>query len=413
MASRLQFQQTETGSAMPTQQSAPLQPGNIFTPPVQTAPAPLHQIEPELVGIRSRYVQSKVDYDALAFFGIPLTIAFAIYYQIISIFLEREQKILVIGAFTFFFLNASYLIWDHRRTAELLRNGDAVSATVISFRNGAHFMLVQVSYVSITGEVVETCVKIPPEVVKSEKLYPGSSFTLLVSSENPKHVVPYLLTTNAFSVFPVEATQVSENVSARIAEQVANAPVQIVGRLGAIETELLGVKTREIALSKKQKDKNFWSVFLTSQLIFIALVVFTKAVVSKDNTWIFPILICLSWWNNPSNPFRLQFPSTSLLKDGLPARAIIVDEYEYVASSFAILQETTTVSYTYEYTTFTGKKVTSEFTFPRRHAWQLGLSKGATFTVLYNIRNETDHKPYFQITDAEIIGAMGAKITPA
>lgn len=415
MASRLQFQQTETGSATPTQQSAPLQPENIFTPPIQTTPAPLHQIEPELVGTRSRYVQSKVSDTGLVYCGIQLIVILAISYYVTSKYTDKLHESLVIGTLVFLFLSggAWYVIWDHRRTAELLRNGKAVSATVISFRNSTHFMLVQVAYISNIGELVETCVKIHPEIVKSERLYPGNSFTLLVSPENPEHAIPYLLTTNTFSVSPVEPTKISENVSARVAEQIANAPVQFVGHLGAIEPELIGTKTREITFTKKHKDKVFWSTFLLPLLISIVLIVFTKIPVYKYSNWVYYYVlfcICMYLRNLPSNPFTLHFQSTSLLKDGIATRAIIVDEY--VAPSSATTHEKRTASYVYEYITFTGEKVSDSFVFPVKRAWQLGLSKGATFTVLYNIRNASDHKPYFQITDAEIVGAMGAKITP-
>ncbi len=116
----------------------------------------------------------------------------------------------------------------------------------------------------------------------------------------------------------------------------------------------------------------------------------------------------LAW--RTSNRFALPYESVYLLARGIATRARIVDVY--IAPSSMAKPEKATASYIYEYETFTGAKITGNLVLPVKRAWQLGLAEGATFTVLYSVENFAHYKPYFQIGDAEIVGAMGARITP-
>ncbi|MBC8137239.1 MAG: hypothetical protein H8F28_15270 [Fibrella sp.] len=96
-----------------------------------------------------------------------------------------------------------------------------------------------------------------------------------------------------------------------------------------------------------------------------------------------------------------------LLASGTATRAIVT-HVDAIGASV----ETQIVTFTYRYELPNGKPETGSVVMPQTRAWQLGLEKGATFTVLYDPKEPTAHKPYFQITDAEIVGAMGAKIAP-
>lgn len=307
-----------------------------------------------------------------------------------------------------------FLYWDNRRIRNLLRFGDAYVATVIAVEKGVHYSRVHSVYLSKEGKTTEAIVQVHPDIVASENLTPQTSFTLLVSPDNPKQFMPYFLATRTFSVIPIDATQVSREVSARVAAhrvaaQAASLPAQFSGRFRAVEPELTGLTPRNAALNAKSQRHALWllafaTVYLPMfyalpNLLHIGSALYASLFMGSN--MIFMLIV------SPAMAARNQ---KSLLEVGTPIRAIIVDEEDrtYDANIPLPMHD---IRFTYRRDGNDASELDT-FTIKRSRAWQLGLKLGAVFTLLSDPKNPIRATPYFEITDAEIVGAMGAKITP-
>ncbi len=412
MATRLQFQPTETktGSATPTQLPAPMETGIVTAPRATTATTTRHTIEPELLGLRPRYIKSKTPVLSFAALAISIMLVLPSFFVLSRQHPERITEIFYAVCLTF--LLCSGLQWclssNDRRDKSLLKHGEAHTATVISIEKCTGLSHIYATYIPKTGDTMEAVVKIHPEVVEREGLGPRSPFTLLVSPDNPKVTIPYFLASRTFAVIPIEPTQISRDVSVRIAAQIANRPVQSAGRLGVVEPELLDAAPRRVRITSQEKRVR---LYVAGMLAAIATAYFAAPLFGlhppdhRKDAFLFQMCVL-----SLSLLSVLQGNNRNLLQKGVASRALIIAEEELGESQSTPLEKRS-VSFSYQYE-WNGVLCNGSFTMRRKRAWQLGIAKNATFTILCDAKDKTVMSPYFQITSFEIVGATGAKITP-
>lgn len=306
-----------------------------------------------------------------------------------------------------------FALRQQKSTTQLLRYGKAYPAVIEYIGTGCRFRDSTVGiaywYQDGSGNVVRRISYVGSHLPHFKNLNNGDTFTLLVSPDNENDVLPYF-TVPEDCIVPVEATQISHDVSARIAARIATQPTKFVRNLGTIEPELLGTTPREVRMTRKQISKILWVIGTLPIVFLIVELLFAKVLSFWKESWIYLLFFGPLIASQIPNPFVTYKRHVWWLKKGTPTRAVVVDEF--ISPSSAVSLEDQTASFIYEYETFAGEKVTGNVKFSRRNAWQLSFAKGTAFTVIYNREIGTDHIPYFQISDAEIVGAMGAKITP-
>ncbi len=101
-----------------------------------------------------------------------------------------------------------------------------------------------------------------------------------------------------------------------------------------------------------------------------------------------------------------------LLENGIPCRAVVVDVENQSLDVYNRPSEDL-LKFSYRYETTGGIYRFGYFSLTRRRSWQLAITRGTTFTVLYLADDSEEAMPYFLITGQEIVGAIGAKISPA
>ncbi|MBC8139471.1 MAG: hypothetical protein H8F28_26635 [Fibrella sp.] len=291
----------------------------------------------------------------------------------------------------------------------LLRYGHPFPATVIAIEKCAHDSIVYAVYISNTGQSTEVVIPVPSKILVTESLKPRATFTLLVSPDNPKETIPYFLATKTFTVTAIEATQISHDVSARIAAQARSLPVQSVGRLGPIETELLGEMPRQIRATRSQRRMQAWYFGSIAALATLFVLAYQRGLIPTPSSG-YPFLFQMVGQTLFAHMIGSIRRRNELLRNGIPARALVTAE-EDLASNEQKQIPKREISFLYQFEGH-GAIQYGRFTMQRKRAWQLGLAEGSTFTVLCDSKKPADHVPYFQITDREIVGAMGAKIIP-
>ncbi len=263
-------------------------------------------------------------------------------------------------------------------------------------------------YVDNAGDTVRRTSRESPLAIQSAKLGVGDTFTLLVSPEKEADVVPYFFTTD-FRVVPIEATQISSEVSTRIAAQVITQPIRPAGHLGDIEPELLDTKPRRVRLTGKTQRYIAYMIAVTTLYLPLIYLLPRFLPLGAGGNALLAMLLNVAFLCALS-PVTMARSRKTLLQTGIPFRARIVSEEDLTWDSTVPLPSHT-IRFTYQYERNIGRH-TQTFTMNRSRAWQLGLQAGATFTLLCHANSPTQITPYFQITDVEIVGAMGAKVTP-
>ncbi len=305
-------------------------------------------------------------------------------------------------------------IWIHRkfgdRERDLLRDGIATVAYVDEIEPTQEGFFVRFVYKNSRGDELRKSVQIPTSVFQERQITNGSQVTLLVSPDGENHVLPYFLASK-YRVVPVEATQVSETISARIAAQEIALPVQSFGHLGTIEPEFCGTTPHQVRFTQKQL-RHFWRLTACVPFVFglvdLLWVMFSKRM-TEDAAMVMFFIGPMIAGIFPS-PFASIHERHLRLRRDIATRAVVNAVINRKRGNIRVEKHPLEFSYTYE--TLSGKSINGSFTLPQKRAWQLGLAKGATFTVLYNPSNHADNQPYFLITGVEIVGAMGARITP-
>ncbi|MBC8142910.1 MAG: hypothetical protein H7Y38_15910 [Armatimonadetes bacterium] len=213
---------------------------------------------------------------------------------------------------------------------------------------------------------------------------------------------------------PVVATSVSHNASTRIAAWEAErlaATAKQTGMFGTIEPELLQTAPRQV----RQRNQ-----FREAQLTFAALAL-ASTLGMLYTAYIQPIplhiwmLLPICTLLPPALRVSIAGSDNELLPAqylafGTATRALVTSEDNTTPHKLPV--EKYSIVFRYKYESADGRVHTDHLTVPRSRAWHLGLCEGATFTVLYNPKHPEAHTPYFQITDAELVGAMGAKVSP-
>lgn len=405
MASRLQFQPPTPSVVAPLQE----------TVVANTSFPTTYQIEAELLGTRPRVVVSVPPQLGLSTLITPL-LAIVSILQFVSLYGRvTSGKMPLVIFFCLCILPVIFIIWcvivtykKNKREVALLRRGVATPATITGIEQDKDNFRLAIEYQTLSGQCETVVSSLTEATLSKHNLVVGSVFTLLVSPENDSNVLPYFQVTD-YRVVPIEATQISHEVSARIAAQAARASFQTVGRLGAVEPELLGTTPRLVRATRLQRRTILWGFgFFAAVATFIVV----APQFGIHFNWLlkfqFVFQIGLQFILLPLA--RKKGSSHNLLRNGVPARALIIAE-EDSASDEQTPAPKRTISFSYQFEQ-NGEIQNGSFSMTRRRAWRLGIAEGTTFTVLCDLKKPSAHLPYFQIKDVEIAGAMGAKITP-
>jgi hypothetical protein len=257
------------------------------------------------------------------------------------------------------------------------------------------------------GDVIRNTFWVRPLAIPNKNRTAGSTFTVLVSPEDENDTLPYFLITD-LQVIPVEASQVSHDVSARVAAQIVTQPARSFDRLGEVEPELCVSAPRRVRLTRDQvRLRGFIvGIYATLVTLYFAAPQFGLPIArSKQDLFFFQICI-----QAMTIPLLLQSKSRNLLVNGVAIRALIIAEEDMTESERTSAGDRT-ISFSYQYEQ-DGVLRNGSFEMKRRRAWRLGIGKDATFTVLCDPKDQSIVQPYFQISSFEIVGAMGPKITP-
>lgn len=404
MASRLQFQTPTPHIVAPLQETV-----------VPNTSPTTYPIEAELLGTRPRVVVSVPPQLGLSTLITPL-LAIVSILQFVSLYGRvTSGKMPLVIFFCLCILPVIFIIWcviftykKNKREVALLRRGVATPATITGIEQDTNTFRLTVEYQTLSGQCETVVSSLTEATLSKHNLTVGSVFTLLVSPENDNNVLPYFQVTD-YRVVPIEATQISHEVSARIAAQAARASFQTVGRLGAIEPELLGTTQRIVRATSSQRRYQAWAFgFLAAVATFVVFAPRLGIHLNWFHKFQFVSQILIQAFLSPVT--RQRAGNHNLLKNGVPVRALITAE-EDLASNGQTHIPKRTISFSYQFE-WNGEIQNNSFSMPRKRAWQLGLAEGATFTVLCDFKKPSVHIPYFQIKDVEIVGAMGAKITP-
>ena len=412
MTSQLQIQKPQESATVTTATSPP-QPvaAPIHQPPNVLSAA--HTIEPELLGSTPRLV--KPHNTESQFVGVLLSVMMVCTFW--SLFADAKVgDIRFYGGIVcvvFWVCGQIYIRSKHFRNTErdLIRSGLPVIATVTKcdFYKGGYEVAFQ--YDNRFGSNRYEKVLVSAAIINKHGLIPGSRFTLLVSPDNDADVLPYFLASE-YRIVPVQATDISRAVSAHLAEYDAQVAAKPVGVLGAIEPELSGATPRRARLTRAKARRLQLAMVIVAGFMTYLVLRPLFGVPTSWFSWHF-FLCCLGGQIFVQLGLRSEhggLNDTRYLHDGVPVRAFVTHEENTTPETTPIQNHAIEFSYKYESADSTVQS--GSLILQRKRAWQLGLVTGATFTVLYNPKHPKAHKSYFQITDAEIVGAMGAKITP-
>ncbi len=394
MASGLQFRKTGTSYGLPSRRVPEATATQTLLPRLTA-----HTIPHELLGCHPRWVRLRQAHSARVALGAVATFACLVYlyvaYRGPQGGIGRIDMPLMQGV-----LIGSLLAWhDHtenRRNYGLLRTGDAVPAIVTSLEKESRVTTVRVWYLTKSGEIVSGSVVIPTQQVAEHQLAPDSILTLLLSNGDKPEIMPYCIASRRYEVLPVEATQVSRNVSARLLARAAAVPASPATRYGVIEPELLGATPRPVRTTRSHQKTVVWLIAFVSLAMTLNAIAPTPAGLKA-----FFYIIC----GFAALLFALPFGSKAL-RDGVPARAVVIGEAEGLCAP-----RDGRVTLRYEYRA-KGRLRAGTLTETQSRVRQLGLCAGAAFTVLYLPESPEASAPYFGFKASEIIGAGAPTITP-
>lgn len=378
-----------------------------------------HVIEPELLGASPRYVVPTVPYAAqflpLALLSVSAILTYTGYCQM------PEKAWLLVSPFLLLPCSIALVPMIYKmnmRNRNVLRSGVPHCAVVETvyvarFMDGSH--KVTYRYEAKPGEFVYRMMKIPVAIVTERGITPGFVFTLLVPQDGAGEPLPYFMAT-AHRVVPVAATPISQNVSVRVAEADAARlalSAKATGTSGEVEAELLTATPRQVRTKaqpfwKTQAEYAFIAAFATLAAlyhVYVKPIVFTPGNLLMLTAMIVSQFLTSRYLNKG---VKTLMPA-QLLAHGIPTRATVTHVDDANAPGTPLRKQT--VAFTYRYVLESGQPEKGWLVLPQARAWQLGLCRGATFTVLYNPKEPVTHLPYFQIEGFEIVGAMGAKIT--
>ena len=366
MPSRLQTQPMETKVAAPTALQSVAAP----THQLLTVPPAAHTIEPELLAATPRLVVRD---------NAPRPV----WFNERSYGASREQK--------------------------LLRSGIPVVATIDSVEFERYDFAVGFVYEPGAGNAVRQTANVSEIMVRHCNLASGSQFTVLVSPDDTADILPYFLAAD-YRVVPVVPTDVSRAVSARLAEYDAQVAAQPVGTLGAIEPELLTATPRRVRLTRT--SYRFVSGIVAFCMAYLtAISAFWSLIVENDFAQSFLIVSAMFFVQFVQNTtWDVAAKSFRMLRGGAATRAIVTGSH-VSESTAGSPREKQVLEYAFAFSV-NNKVIYGKFWFNRITALAMGIVEGATFTVVYDPNKPMNHEPYFKITNAEIVGAMGAKITP-
>lgn len=288
---------------------------------------------------------------------------------------------------------------------ELLRTGIPHRAIVADISTDPdvvdEFYTLTYWYQDQYGQEIRGTTKIRREFIDIQKIASGNTFTLLISPTNPEIRMPYFMATQ-FDVISIHATSISQDVSAKISTQITN-------QRGTIEPELLGASPRCVRYSSKRLRYHIKVAACVSVFASCVGVIWSSIPISNPILatallieWVFLCIVFATWEHSQR--------MLALLRNGVATQGIIT-EMRISDASPDTLPVNQSVAFNYEFDGMDGRKRSRTFSTNLSHARQLGLKQGATFTVLTDPKKPVFATPYFQIIDAEIIGAMGAKIT--
>ncbi|MBC8138419.1 MAG: hypothetical protein H8F28_21275 [Fibrella sp.] len=413
MASRLQFQNIGTGYILPSHRAESEQKAQSgFEVPTILLAA--HQIEPELLGSRPRFIRCG-DSSLVSFFWIVQIGVTSLH--AIRLFHAHPDYLwisvcMVVGVISIPFLLHYVTHKMNARKHELLRSGIPHRAIVEEISDTSNLITESCKlaywYQNGSGQPTRTTINVPRNRLSGRVISPGDTFTLLISATDPEEVLPYFLT-KPFEIIPIEATSVSRKVSLRVARKAMWNTLQSVSRLSAIEPELLGATPRPVRMDQENIRVGIGMGFVISSLC-TAIGLFWTAIRHDPalamgvaaGTHLVYVYFAAYW--------KSAFKTRTILQTHLPATAVVekmlvTTGTEYYSAESQILM------ISYKYVSETGEAHSGKFVTKRSRAWQLGICEGASFTVLYKGGNPSEHTPYFRITESEIVGAMGARIT--
>lgn len=419
-------QQQQTVLTQTTKYVAPVAatapPAAAMTPLAETAARlAAHQIEPELLGKRPRVTEWKTAAgywvswvtSALWLAGLFGTLGRAWITQ------SANMSALAFVVTSLFVVSILLARQKLRKQRDLLRYGVAVPAVVqnkvreLPDTGVPGGLRLTFDYLDLSGErqcrmITASTVTRVPEM--------GVTFTVLIHPDAPSEPVPYFSLTD-YRAVEIEATDVSREVSHRVvAVQIAETKARAsAGSLGAIEAELLGAAPRRVRYRETHRRQCATAIGALAFLATLAAVFgallrtlpFDPAACAWAALLLTPAL--LVWAGFDVFVLAERRRMRRLLRSGVATRAL-------VTASVTLGDMTSPkglVSFVFRYERPDGSLGNDRVTVTRGRAWQLGLADNATFTVLCDPKPPYAVMPYFQMGDAEIVGAMGARVTGA
>ncbi len=397
-------------------------PSVAYTTPLPTTGARLaeeklldiHQIEPELRGMTPRLVcriarprPAEVWVYSLCFVPVLILYLFKIYQFFIRYPSSRTSLAVVIATVILFgWVLLRWVLAQINKMPNLLRYGDAVSAVITGICEGANNTVVYVRYRALAGHSIGASLPRSPQTITEMGLSTNSTMTLLVSPKDDQDVLPHFQTRAGFEVLPDQKTAVSHAVSARLQAQT----VPSLGISNRIEPELRLATPRPVRVSREYFHPMMGSgVAIATYATAIALI--WNKIVSDWSVAVICAIVGNLLYVYLEAYWRSVRVSYDVLRHHLPASAKIHSVIPMGEATTHSLKDQK-LQFLYGYRTPTGAVYERQFICSRQQACQLGLTEGATFTVLYDPDRPDKSTPYFSIRNAEIVGALGAKVTP-
>ena len=367
-----------------------------------------HTIEPELLGNRPRLLRWEMPANYLSRWVLPAIWGGLILQSALDMWQTHRAYFFSILMMMLMavILGLSVSTGETRRKRRLLRYGIPAPAFIQNVTVAGKNWLMAFDYLDADGVPQSRTVTVPNAQTCPAA---GDTMTLLVSPEDASEFSPYFALQTEYRVVPIEATDVSRAVServaaARIAEMKA---MTTAGVRGTIEPELLGATPRRVrytsAYLRRCAVTSGWFVALSTLSVVFEKLITAPFLILIDYSLIIWLLFAFVY-------IKGRVGRLKQLQNGLPVRAVVTDITLYGATDESLSEQIASLLFEYALPNVaTGNGATK---VSRARAAQLGLEIGATFTVLVSSDQMLLTMPYFQMTDVEIVGAMGARITP-